>query len=92
MRLSDAMRDAERIEAAHKRLTTRNSDRPNRNETNPTYETVPHMGWGNTENNAADKPTPMEIGTIQLGKLTAAEREQCIKVDASAVARKGTLR
>ena len=59
--LNDAMRDAERVESAHRRLGTK-----------PKSETpVPTK---------SDKgPTPMDIGTVTLKKLTTAERAQCRK-------------
>ena len=58
--LNDAMRDAERVESAHKRLgnTPRQELRPPRK---------------------SQEPTPMDIGAIELKKLTPAERKQCIK-------------
>ena len=58
--LNDAMRDAERVESAHKRLgkPPKQDQRPPKNH---------------------QEPTPMEIGNIQLKKLTPAERDQCRK-------------
>ena len=63
-RLSDAMRDAERIESAHKRVPSSNkgNNKGNNNGSN-----------GNTN------PVPMEIGNIQIKKLTPEEREKCMK-------------
>jgi hypothetical protein len=58
--LNDAMRDAERVESAHKRL----GKNPRQESRNPR----------NTQ-----EPTPMDIGAIELKKLTPAERKQCIK-------------
>ena len=58
--LNDAMRDAERVESAHKRL-----GKPPRNEPRTPRNT--------------QVPTPMDIGTVTLKKLTPAERKQCIK-------------
>ena len=54
--LLDAMRDAERIEAAHKRIRPRelSTDRP-------------------------DEVVPMDIGNVQLKKLTPEEREKCMR-------------
>lgn len=61
--VNDAMRDAERVEAAHKRLgkTPRPSPSPR---PSFTQEAV---------------PTPMDIGSVTLKKLTPAERNQCVK-------------
>lgn len=61
--LSEAMRDAERVEAAHRRVGTRIGTQ--------TYE---------PRNNTNDsRPVPMEIGNIQLRKLSPAERDECMK-------------
>ena len=56
--LQDAMRDAERVEAAHRRLGTSNKS------------------LSKPKN---DGPAPMEIGNIQLKKLTQEERDRCMK-------------
>ena len=61
--LSDAMRDAERVESAHKRLGK------------PPRPTNPHSGRPPRN----DDVVPMDIGNVQLKKLTPAEREQCKK-------------
>lgn len=61
-KLADAMRDAERIESAHRR----GGNLP-RGEANRRTSEVP------------SKPTPMDIGNIQLTKLTSEERERCMK-------------
>ena len=60
-KLSDAMRDAERIEAAHRRGGMNQK----------TIKT-----GSKTE---SSKPTPMEIGNIQLQKLSKEERDKCMK-------------
>ena len=52
------MRDAERVEAAHKRLGT-----SSKSVMKPKNE----------------GPTPMEIGNVQLKKLTQEERDRCMK-------------
>ena len=57
--LTDAMKDAERVEAAHRRLRTK----------------APR----NLTEVAQNEPEPMELGNIQLKKLTPAEREKCMK-------------
>ena len=62
-RISDAMRDAKRVESAHKRLGA-----PPRK-----------PGTQNPKPPQADTPVPMDIGNITLKKLTPAEREQCKK-------------
>ena len=59
--LNDAMRDAERVESAHRRL---GKNPRNENQVRPR----------NTQ-----EPTPMDIGNVQLKKLTQAERDQCRK-------------
>ena len=61
-RLSDAMRDAERVESAHRRLgkPSKPGDKPR-------------------QPKPSSDPVPMEIGNVQLKKLTPAEREQCRK-------------
>lgn len=63
--LTDAMRDAERVESAHRRLTPR-AGRP--------ATTLVNSGNGRN-----DGPTPMDIGTLQIKKLTPVERDQCRK-------------
>ena len=63
-KLSDAMCDAERIESAHKRVPS-SSKSSNKGNTG-----------GNTGNT---NPVPMEIGNIQIKKLTPEEREKCMK-------------
>ena len=57
--LTDAMRDAERIEAAHRRL---------KNHVSAKRQPVGDSGRA-----------PMEIGNVELKKLTPAEREKCMK-------------
>ena len=61
--LGDAMKDAERVESAHKRLGK--ATKP----VNPPSGKPPRN----------DGVVPMEIGNIQLQKLNPAEREQCKK-------------
>ena len=56
------MRDAERVEAAHRRVGTYYSNRKS-----------------NTRNDKTGKPIPMEIGNIQIKKLTPAELKICMK-------------
>ena len=60
--LNAAMRDAERVESAHKRLRK------------PTKPLKPLA-----EDIDIQDPTPMEVGAIELKKLTPAERAQCRK-------------
>ena len=60
-RLSDAMKDAERTEAAHSRV----------NNSNEIYIKK------TTGNNP--KPVPMDIGNIELKKLTEEERQRCMR-------------
>ena len=60
--LTEAMRDTERIEAAHRRIRT-----PKALKIKPTR--------GESEGGG----DPMDIGNIQLKKLTPAEREKCMK-------------
>ena len=62
--LVDAMLDAERIESAHRRVG--NSAKSN-------SSGASGGAIGNTSS------APMDIGNIQLGKLTAEEREKCMK-------------
>ncbi len=62
--LNDAMRDAERVESAHKRLGTKS----------PRQDPTPR-----TRTTTTPEPTPMDIGNVQLKKLTPAERDQCRK-------------
>lgn len=59
--LNDAMRDAERVESAHKRLG------------NAPRQEIP------ARIRKFNEPTPMDIGNIQLKKLSQAERDQCRK-------------
>lgn len=61
-KLADAMRDAERIESAHRRGGTTPRAEPSRRAME-----------------LSNKPTPMEIGNIELKKLTPEERQRCIK-------------
>ena len=61
--LNDAMRDAERVESAHKRLGK-----------NPRSDPTPRPSQ-----NPTPAPTPMDIGNVGLKKLTPAERDQCRK-------------
>ena len=61
--LNDAMRDAERVESAHKRLNK-----------NPRTDQPPRNKQGQDQG-----PTPMDIGNLQLKKLSPAERDQCRK-------------
>ena len=61
-KLSDAMKDAERVEAAHKR----SGNNPMRTKSN-------------NNSDVSNKPVPMEIGNIQLQKLTKEERDRCMK-------------
>ena len=63
--LSDFMRDAERVESAHKRYA-RPSPRPSAS----TTFTAPSR---------TSEPVPMDIGNVSLKKLTPAEREMCRK-------------
>ena len=62
-RLSDAMRDAERIESAHKRVASSSKS--------PSKGKSP----GNSGNS---NPVPLEIGNIQIKKLTPEERDLCM--------------
>lgn len=64
--LTDAMRDAERVESAHKRLGPRGTGKP------PFVPRNPGSG-------KLDGPTPMDIGNLQIKKLTPAERDLCRK-------------
>ena len=59
-RLADAMRDAERVESAHKRVT-------------------PPKGPKNNSGQGNSNPVPMELGNVQIKKLTKEEREKCMK-------------
>lgn len=60
--LADAMRDAERIESAHRRGGS-----------------LPRGETSRRNGEAMNKPTPMDIGNVQLTKLTNEERERCMK-------------
>ena len=61
--LNDAMRDAERVESAHRRLGA----------------PPPRSHGKESGNGTPTGTTPMDIGNIQLKKLTPAEKEQCRK-------------
>ena len=63
--LNDAMRDAERVESAHKRI-----GKPAGNRRNDKGDTIIRK---------TDGPVPMELGNFELKKLTPAERELCRK-------------
>ena len=60
-KLSDAMRDAERVESAHKRVAN------------------PSKGNKNNPSSGTTNPVPMELGNVQLQKLTPEERQKCMK-------------
>ena len=60
--LTEAMRDAERIEAAHRRIRV--------------PKMIKHKA---SRGEGGGGPDPMDIGNIQLKKLTPAEREKCMK-------------
>lgn len=62
--LSEAMRDAERVEAAHRRVGMR---------------TAPVMDGPRNRMHNNQKPVPMELGNTQLRKLSPQEREDCMK-------------
>ena len=66
-KLADAMRDAERVESAYKRVSGKQPGK--------------HMK--DFKNNEKEKPVPMDIGNIQeaprIPKLTPQERERCIR-------------
>ncbi len=62
-KLADAMRDAERVEAAHSRLQKTGKDTKKPANNRPEQQ----------------KPVPMDIGNVQLRKLTREERETCMK-------------
>lgn len=64
--LADAMRDAERVESAHRRSGI--SKKSGSHEKSSSFK----QGNGST-------PTPMEIGNIQLQKLTKEERDKCMR-------------
>ena len=64
--LTDAMRDAERVESAHRRLGPKSNGR----------SPIPQRNQGNGKH---DGPTPMDIGNVQIKKLTPAERDLCRK-------------
>lgn len=68
------MRDAERIEAAHRRFK---SNTPGGFRT--TRDRNSSLRKSSDNNQSNNEPTPMEIGNVQLKKLTPAEREQCLK-------------
>ena len=62
--LSDAMCDAERIESAHRRVPTSSKKSLKNNSTGSQGDI---------------NPVPMELGNVQLRKLTSEEREKCMK-------------
>ena len=62
--LTEAMRDAERVEAAHRRAGG---------------NTQPKSNGKKPETTQKPQGDPMEIGNIQLRKLTQEEREDCMK-------------
>lgn len=75
----DAMRDAERVVSAYKRLVPRGPGKA---------PFVPRA----TGTGKSDGPTPMDIGNLQIKKLTPEERDQCRKKDdASDAAKRVTL-
>ena len=64
--ITEVMRDAERVEATHRRSgnnVPRSSYTPNSNTTPDTTQ----------------QPVPMEIGNVEIKKLTKEEREECMK-------------
>lgn len=61
-KLADAMRDAERIESAHRRGGN-----------------LVRGDVARKTSEAVGKPTPMDIGNVQLTKLTREERERCLR-------------
>ena len=63
LNLADAMKDAERVEAAHRRQGPPTKTKDERKSSNA----------------SASKPTPMDIGTIQVTKLSKEERIRCMK-------------
>lgn len=63
--ITEAMRNAERVEAAHKRVGNGNFSK--------NVSSSSNRGAGNQQ------PTPMEIGNTELKKLTKEEREECMK-------------
>jgi len=64
--LAEAMRDAERVEAAHRRL-------------GPNGGISENKDYGRKPEGNSSRPVPMELGNIQIKKLTKEEREQCMK-------------
>ena len=66
--LSEAMADAERIEAAHRRIGAKNS-RSNMSNRHGRPSGI----------SSGSGAAPMELGNVQLKKLTPAEREMCVK-------------
>ena len=66
--LSEAMADAERIEAAHKRVDTKN-------QRSIMTARTPRASFTSRGSSIA----PMELGNTQSKKITPAEREMCIK-------------
>ncbi len=64
-KLADAMRDAERVEFAHRQL------KPSSNSKSPSYS----KGRPGGADTKAPAPEPMEIGNVQIRKLTPEERE-----------------
>lgn len=61
--LADAMKDAERVEAAHRRIGNPSKNRPD----------------NKVSHNTVQKPTPMDIGNIQINRLSKEERIRCMK-------------
>ena len=61
--LADAMKDAERVESAHRRAGPPPKSRQDQK----------------SNSNGGNKPTPMDIGNIQITKLTKEERNRCFK-------------
>lgn len=65
--LTEAMKDAERVEAAHRRTNT---------------NIVPRNGVHNKQTPKSDSSSqavPMEIGNTEMSKLSKEEREECMK-------------
>ena len=64
--ITEAMKDAESVEAAHKRTNTNTGLRNGVNN-------------NNARNKSIDQAVPMEIGNTEVKKLTKEEREECLK-------------
>lgn len=64
--LSDAMRDAERVESAYRRVQVQR------------YSTPRTMTFGSSEPKS-QLPVPMEIGNVELQKLSKEERDKCMR-------------